>query len=150
MNEKDIQIKLQLCLNEDLRIIEDSKVNGLMKLWLYQFYALQHLSWPFILNDLNRNFSLELQRNTDQQLKKWAYISRSIDNGLLFHQKQNFGLGLTSISDHYEQMQVIKCELLSHSLDPNIVALYKTRERKMQNLNEFGRQPTLLKKQMHK
>ena len=25
-------------------------------------------------------------------------------------------------------MQVIKCELLSHSLDPNIVALYKTRE----------------------
>ena len=25
-------------------------------------------------------------------------------------------------------MQVIKCELLSHSLDPNIVAVYKTRE----------------------
>ena len=40
-------------------------------------------------------------------------------------------MGLTSISDHYEQMQVIKCELLSHSLDPNIVALQKTRE--MQN-----------------
>ena len=99
-----------------------------MKLWLYQFYALQHLSWPFIINDLNRNFSLELQRNTNQQLKQWARISRSIDNGLLFRQKQNFGLGLTSISDHYEQMQVIKCELLSHSLDPNIVALYKTRE----------------------
>ena len=99
-----------------------------MKLWLYQFYALQHLSWPFIINDLNRSFSLELQRNTHQQLKKWAHISRSIDNGLLFRQKQNFGLGLTSISDHYEQMQVIKCELLSHSLDPNIVALYKTRE----------------------
>ena len=37
-------------------------------------------------------------------------------------------MGLTSISDHYEQMQVIKCELLSHSLDPNIVAPYKTRE----------------------
>ena len=29
---------------------------------------------------------------------------------------------------HSRQMQVIKCELLSHSLDPNIVALYKTRE----------------------
>ena len=128
LKEKDIQIKLQLCLNEDLQLIEDSKVNGLMKLWLYQFYALQHLSWPFIINDLNRSFSLELQRNTNQQLKKWAHISRSIDNGLLFRQKQNFGLGLTSISDHYEQMQVIKCELLSHSLDPNIVALYKTRE----------------------
>ena len=30
------------------------------------------------------------------------------------------------ISDHYEQMQVIKCELLSHTLYPNNVALYQT------------------------
>ena len=99
-----------------------------MKLWLYQFYALQHLSWPFIVNDLNRSFALELQRVTNPKLKKWARISRSIDNGILFRQKQNFGLGLTSISDHYERMQVVKCELLSHSKDPNIVPLYKTRE----------------------
>ena len=58
LKEMDTQIQLQLCLNEDLQLIEDSKVNGLMKLWLYQFYALQHLSWPFIINDLNRSFAL--------------------------------------------------------------------------------------------
>ena len=51
LKEKDIQIKLQLCLKEDLQLIEDSKVNCLMKLWLYQ---------------------LELQRNTNQQLNEWA------------------------------------------------------------------------------
>ena len=128
VKEKHVKIKLELGLKEDIQTIDDSKVNGLMKLWLYQFYALQHLSWPFIVNDLNRSFALELQRVTNPKLKKWARISRSIDNGILFRQKQNFGLGLTSISDHYERMQVVKCELLSHSKDPNIVALYKTRE----------------------
>ena len=126
VKEKHIKIKLELSLKEDLQTIDDSKVNGLMKLWLYQFHALQHLSWPFIVNDLNRSFALELQRDTNEKLKKWARISRSIDNGILFRQKQNFGLGLTAISDQYEQMQVLKCELLSHSKDPNIVALYKT------------------------
>ena len=61
LKEKDFQLKLQLCLNEDLQLIEDSKVNGLMKLWLFQFYALQHLSWPFIINDLNIFFLLSFK-----------------------------------------------------------------------------------------
>ena len=90
LKEKGIQIKLQLSLNEDLQLIEDSKVIGLIKLWLYQFYALQHLSWPFIINDLNRHFCNELQRNTNQKLKKWAHISCWIDNVFLFRQNRTY------------------------------------------------------------
>ena len=99
-----------------------------MKLWLYQFYALLHLSWPFIINDLDKSFSQDLQRMINRQLKSWAGISRTVDNGLLFRSKKNFGLGLTEISAHYQRMQLLKCELLRTSKANTIQELYKTRE----------------------
>ena len=102
-----------------------------MKLWLYQFYVLSHLSWPFLINDLDLSFAQDLQRNVNMTLKNWAGISKSVDNGLMFRSKKNFGLGLTAIADHYQKMQLIKCQLLQNSKDPTIRELYKNRE----NLN---------------
>ena len=128
VNEDDIKKKINTLLTEDMNLIENSKVNGFMKLWLYQFYCLAHLSWPFMINDLTRSFALELQAEINLKLKKWAGIGRTVDNGLLFHSKQNFGLGLTSLSDHYQRMQLVKCELLQNSHDTTIQQLYKTRE----------------------
>ena len=106
-----------------------------MKLWLYQFYAISHLSWPFMINDLDRSFSLDLQAEVNVQLKRWAGIGRSVDNGLLFRSKTKFGLGLTSVSDHYQRMQIIKYELLRNSLDPTVVELYKFREKQNSSLS---------------
>ena len=40
----------------------------------------------------------------------------------------NFGLGLTCFSDHYEKMQLIKCELLKNSIDESVRKIYKARE----------------------
>jgi len=88
---------------KDIETIQNSKVNGFMKLWPYQFYAISHLSWPFMINDLDRSFSLDLQAEVNVQLKRWAGIGRSVDNGLLFRSKTKFGLGLTSVSDHYQR-----------------------------------------------
>ena len=133
LQEKELKSKILSSFLEDIEIIKNSKVNGFMKLWLYQFYALSHLSWPFIINDLDRSFSLDLQREVNVQLKCWAGIGRSVDNGLLFRSKMKFGLGLTSVSDHYQRMQIIKYELLRNSLDPTVVELYKFRE--LQNNN---------------
>ena len=44
VNENDINKKINTLLTEDMNLIENSKVNGFMKLWLYQFYCLAHLS----------------------------------------------------------------------------------------------------------
>ena len=121
-----------------------------MKLWLYQFYALSHLSWPFIINDLDRSFSLDLQREVNVQLKCWAGIGRSVDNGLLFRSKMKFGLGLTSVSDHYQRMQIIKYELLRNSLDPTVVELYKFRGLQNNNLTKYGKLTRLYPLQMQK
>jgi len=62
LQEKELKSKILSSFLEDIEIIKNSKVNGFMKLWLHQFYALSHLSWPFIINDLDRSFSLDLQR----------------------------------------------------------------------------------------
>ena len=95
--EKDSKIKIRASFTEKMSRINESLVNGYMKLWLYQFYALAHLSWPFIVFELDRTFALDLQKEHNCQLKKWACIGRSVDTGLLFRSKEHFGLGLTSI-----------------------------------------------------
>ena len=84
INEKQIKHKISEPLSKDIEKIQSSKVNGFMKLWLYQFYALSHLSWPFIINDLDKSFALELQRNVNVMLKQWAGIGRTVENGILF------------------------------------------------------------------
>jgi len=45
INEKQIKQKISESLSKDIEKIHSSKVNGFMKLWLYQFYALSNLSW---------------------------------------------------------------------------------------------------------
>jgi len=92
LQEKDIKSKIRSLFLKDIETIQNSKVNGFMKLWLYQFYAISHLSWPFMINDLDRSFSLDLQAEVNVQLKRWAGIGRSVDNGLLFRSKLNLDL----------------------------------------------------------
>ena len=99
-----------------------------MKLWIYQFYILAQLSWPFLIYDFDRSFVIDLQRKVNTVLKKWAGICRSSDNGLLFCSKEHFGLGLTAIFDHFEKMWLIKCSLLQSSIDPTVQLLYRNRE----------------------
>jgi hypothetical protein len=42
----------------------------------------------------------------------------------LFRSRQSFGLGLTAVADHYQAMQLVKCQLLQQSDDDSIRALY--------------------------
>ena len=71
---------------------------------------------------------MDVQREVNTLLKKWAGICRSSDNGLLFRSKKHFGLGLTAIIDHFEKMQLVKCSLLQSSIDPTVQLLYRNRE----------------------
>ena len=145
LKEKDIKDKIVASLSHDIEIVKKSKVNGFMKLWLYQFYVLSHLSWPFLINDLDLSFAQDLQRNINRTLKRWAGVGKSVDNGLMFRSKKNFGLGLTSISDHYQRMQLIKCQLLQNSKDTSIRQLYKTREQLNSKLSRVWRATKLSK-----
>ena len=125
-------------------LIRNSKLkNGFMKLWLYQFYALSHLSWPLMIHDLDMSFARDLQAQIQPTLKKWAGIARSADSGLLFRAKTNFGLGITPISDFYQRMQLVKCELLRNSTDPNVQKLYETRQTRNQSVRRVWKATNL-------
>ena len=77
--------------------------------------------------DFDRTFAFELEKKIHLKLKKWAGIYQKVDNGLLFRSKENFGLGITSLTDHFERMQLIKCELLQSSVDLTVQKLYNVR-----------------------
>ena len=78
--------------------------------------------------DFDKSFVMEMQKAINPKLKSWAGVSLRVENGLLFRAKENFGLGITPIFDHFQRMQLIKCDLLQNSVDDSIRTLYKHRE----------------------
>ena len=139
LNEKDIKAKIKESILNEMEIVDKSLVNGIMKLWIYQFYVLYHFSWPLLIHDLDKSFISSVQSLINPYLKKWAGIYRSVDNGVLFRSRSNFGLGLTCISDHYKSMQLIKCELLENSIDPSVRKLYLSRASQNSKLKRVWR-----------
>ena len=128
LKEHLIKDKIKKEILNEIQTVDNCRLNGFMKLWLYQFYVLYHFSWPLLIHDLDKSFAVEIQRLINPTLKKWAGIGPTVDNGVLFRANKNFGLGLTCFSDHYEKMQLIKCELLKNSIDESVRKIYKARE----------------------
>lgn len=130
LNESKVKIFILAQFRKELKLINKSKVNGIMKLWLYQHYLLAHLAWPFLIHDFNISFAVELEKLISTTLKQWAGIYRGADIGSLFRSRDKFGLGLTSISQFFCKMQLIKCSLLQNSGDPNVRLVFEFRSRR--------------------
>ena len=127
LTNKFVRERTLSTLQEDITLIENCQINGLMKLWLYQFYVLAHVSWPFLVQDFPLSVAISMQSSISVQLKRWAGLFRNADIGALFRPRDKLGLGLTSISAHFKRMQSIKCSLLSHSLDACVRKVYENR-----------------------
>ena len=130
VKEDDIQKLVSTKFEADMDNIDKSLVHGFMKAWLYQFYVLSRLSWLFLVHDLNRSLAETLTRQATAKLKKWCKIAKTADQGLLYRSKEDFGLGLTPISIHFEKMQLVKCCLLQNSVSEDIRALYEAKMKK--------------------
>ena len=127
LKEKEVCKRIQADLAKDVAKVDETLLTGFMKLWLYQFYILAHLSWHFLIYDLNLTFAKTLGRSILPKLKSWSGVGRTADPGLLFRTKANFGLGLTAVPDHYQRMQIVKCQLLQNSQDDSIRAIFRAR-----------------------
>ena len=69
-----------------MRRTDEAKINGLMKLWIYQHYILSKLAWPFLIHDFNLDFATKLQQNANVYLKRWAGVLKGADAGVLSSQ----------------------------------------------------------------
>ena len=110
-----------------MKVIDSAPVNGFAKLWLYQFGLLSQLNWPFMIYDINISLAKGWDIRTGVYLKKWAPIFRNADIGILFRDRNSFGLQITTPSLHFKKMQLIKSHILKHSSDPTIRALFTSR-----------------------
>ena len=143
--DKGVKLRIKQNLYDDVSLVQNSPIHGFMKLWIYQFYILARLSWAFLIYDLDKSFVHDLQRFVTGNLKKWAGVGMKVDIGLLYRSREHFGLGLTSLIDHFESMQLVKCELLKNSLDQSIVNLFKNRERLNSKLSRTWKASNLAK-----
>ena len=148
----DLKEKLQELLvteafNARMSLIDRDLVNGLMKVWIYQFYVVPTLAWPFQVYDFPLDFAKQLDRTAICFLKKWTGIFKRADNGVLFRDRDRLGLGLTSPSSLLMQMQVLKCHIIKHSKEGPDGPLRKLYLRRLEKENKIVRRwkpcPTL-------
>jgi len=130
-----------------MSIVDKDLVNGLMKLWIYQHYIIGKSSWPLLVHDFNRDFaSKTIQQPTGVYLRRWAGLFKSADIGTLYRPRELLGLNLTSITVHFETVRVIRCHLLKHSADQDIVAVYKNRVDRFKNHKKVWRDTQFFEK----
>ena len=131
LSEEKIKDHVRREFLKEVRLVDGLPINGLMKLWLYQHYLLAHLSWPLMIHDFARSFAVKLTESVNSKLKKWAGLYRSADLGSLFRPKSLPGsLGLSSVTSHFEKMQVIKCSILQDSQDPDVKRVYEAKSKR--------------------
>jgi hypothetical protein len=127
VEETLVKAKLKTAIINDLAIVSKDHLNGYSKCWLYQHYIISKLAWPFLIHDFCRSFVTELQPTVNATLRKWAGLFKSADEGALYRSRAHFGLNMTSITAQFERMQVVKSDLLKHSIDTDIVKIYEAR-----------------------
>jgi hypothetical protein len=149
LDEQGIRDRTEVQILDDLATIDGAPINGCMKIWLYQFYLLSRCSWPLLVLDLCKSYAVELQKPAQVFLKKWSGVGRSVEEGVLYRPRERFGLGLTSLSAHYQSMQLVKCQLLDTSFDDNVRTVYTARRE--QHERETGRvwRPTQLNSEVN-
>ena len=127
LKEQEVKAKVRKQFESDVYKVDEQPIGGFMKLWIYQFHILAHLSWPFLVQDFDRNFTNELQVWIQPFLKRWSGVGRTVDSGVLYRSRSNFGLGMTAVSDHFERMQIVKCSILQSSHDPKVREIFNIR-----------------------
>jgi hypothetical protein len=137
LNEHNVQKFIKKKFLRLMSTVDNSSVNGLMKLWMYQFGILGRLSWSFLVHDFPLSLAIEFDKHSNRFLKRWAGIARSAELGILYRSNDRFGLGLTKISTHFKKMGVVKCLLLKHAKDPNIRQLYDDRVKREAHLDNW-------------
>ena len=132
---------------ELMGIVENTPIDGFMKLWIYQHFLLGMLSWPLLIQDFNHDFiETQITSPCGAYLRRWAGVFKSIERGCLYRRKERFGLGLTSFTTYFEKLQVIKLHLVKHSPDPHVASLYHMRCNREKSHEAIWRPTRLLEK----
>jgi hypothetical protein len=137
LSEEGVKTKVEKDLRSNLQKCNDDPVNDICKLWLYQHYIVNYLSWPFFTHDFAHSFAKDLQPSVNVFLRRWAGLYKSSDAGSLYRSNDYFGLNLTSITRHFEHMQMVKCHLLKYSDDEDVCTLYRSRETREANFKNW-------------
>ena len=139
LKEKKQEAMVQKRFSSRMQVIDKDLVNGLMKLWLYQFSVIPSLSWPFQVYDFPLAFAREMEKSATRYLKRWAGLYRNADVDILYRPREKFGLGLTSCTAHLKAMQVIKCHLVKHSKEGGSGMLQRQYLLRLEHVKTFSR-----------
>ena len=127
-----------------LKIVDGTLVTGPSKAWIYQFYILAVLSWPFMVYPFSiSNIKKDFEAPATLFLKKWYKLAKPANPAVLFLPKSLNGLGLTSPVEKFKTLQVGALHQLTNSSDPLVSDLAKSSSQRQAGSNRWKAGPAL-------
>jgi hypothetical protein len=112
-------------LTDMLKTTDQSQLNGIMKLWVYNNMIIPKMTWEFTVYNFPITYIGNLEATCTKYLKRWARISRCTTNSALYRSRKRYGLQLKRLTTSVKCMQVTKYHLNKHSKDGSTQDLYK-------------------------
>ena len=119
-----MRTKVQDKLTKMLQRVNSDPVGNMGKLWIYEHLVVAKLSWKFTIYTFPITFAKHLQTMAKPFLKKWAGVTRSANNTILFRSRNKGGLNTTSLDTKLKCAQLVKFHQLKYSIAPSTQLIY--------------------------
>lgn len=124
LSDTEVRKGVSVKLDSMLKLVDGDCVDGLGKLWIYEHMITAKLSWEFTIYCFPLSFGRELQAAATRHLKRWAGLTKTANNSVLFRSRKRGGLGITPLALYLKCMQVTKFHQLKYSIDSDTQLIY--------------------------
>ena len=121
----NIRVETKNELVRFLKITNEAKITGAMKMWLYNNYIVSYITWQFTIYELPMSYGEELREIATRHLKEWIGLTKTISTSVLYRSRDHFGLALTDLTTHLKKMQVCRMHIHKYSQDETSRKLYE-------------------------
>lgn len=109
-----------------MKLLDETKITGMMKVWVYEHKVAAMMSWVLMIHDLPPSWvEFHLQRTATRMLKKWTGLARPANVNIFFRSKEHFGLHLKHMSEFTKRLQVLRSHILKYSNDNRVRKVYE-------------------------
>ena len=119
--KKDVIVKVENLLKK----VDDIRIDGKKKSWIYQFGVLPVVRWDFMMLELDETTTSKLEATVTRFLKKWLKLAKCADSSILY--RGTCGLKIDNIRCIIAASRTNTEIILCTSKDPTVRSVAKRR-----------------------
>ena len=127
LNDDIIVSQVEEKIQNWLKLIDDTPLEGRMKAWIVNMHVCAKLAWLLMIQNF---FNRDVERWSSYihaKYRKWVGLAKSAEPSILYRSNEHFGLNFKDVVQMKKQLEVVKWHILKYSKDEQVQQVYKYR-----------------------